>query len=1084
MPESIGEIPIVISGDFSELEKDINQAEGLAEKGGKEIADAFAQGAAAGADIGDVFTESLKALQETAQETGGKIADAFNVAGSGAREYSSDAEALIEKQKELDAELANAYGTLAEIKNAYEDGAVSADVLARAENDVTDAFAKAHPELKQAVEDEQELEHGLGALTEQLLAFGEALVVTEGLREFGEEALKAYGAIQKTEIALKALSGDTAEGVHRTVEELKAMAVQLGLDSHALEQMQVRLTAFGVEQEKIPAIMRATADAAAATDKEFSAVASSVERLALAGNVQGRQLVQLGLTMEDLAKSMDMVGESDKAIRAAFKDLSVNERIETLTNTLAKFGGVAEEVGKGVTAQWQDVKTRLDDVFEAIGEALAPVIGGVLKTISEDILPAIQHMVEGFNALPAPVREFAVVVGLSVAALAPLATGLAAFGIAVAALEGALPAVTALLATFGVELGAVSLSVVALNTAGIGALIISLGMLGKAFYDLRSAQEGAKKANEDAGASLAKLEIHLRQNGVDIKALSDEYNHGLISQTDYVRGLQRLGMELGNERGVTEDATKAEKEHTLTTKELAEQKRQAAIAAKNAAEAEKNFIDEIGKLHPIMGPLTADQAQYNQYLEEAATAFDHIRTSKDALTDSATLDEYFNSAATAIEGFGSDAQQFDQYMTDAANSVLKVRDATQELADSNTLDQYFKDSEGIVDNVIHQTDQYRVTIKGVGDEWEKTGHRVKTLAQDLSNVISRDLAGALRDVIFNINNIGKDFKKIGADIVDTILNHIIKLALKPLMESLDKILAQIPGLGGLAGIGGGGGGAKSSSGGGGGSAAGGGLGGALGLVGLGVDIAAGITQGVQMAHLNNLMGEVEVSTRGALSQLVSLQGTLNTYLPELPHLVDIWAEIQVTNDILRLMAQNGGSFGGGGTATENGLDPNFAQHIADVINANPSNSGGLAQALSAGTQAANDYAEALQTTASTAYSLNEAVSKTTDSLLALSDATQNPKAIPAMLSSPEVAPLLAAINAPGQFMQGAMLPQVNNPIQYGSIAPVVGGGAVGPGGGATFGNKPTVAIYAVDPNGRALASATQKGLEEIGIRTR
>ncbi len=823
----------------------------------------------------------------------------------------------------------------------------------------------------------------------------------------------------------------------------------------------------------------------------------------------------------------NMVGESDKAIRNAFKDMDVNERIATLTTTLQKFGGVAEEVGKGITAQWQDVKTRLDDVFEAIGEVLAPVIGDLLKVLSEDILPAIQHLAEAFNELPEPVKEFAVTAALAVAALAPLAAGLAAFGLAATALEGVLPALTGMLEAVGVEtsgLGAAALAaapaILAIGTALAAlhfsevdeaalkfgeTLVHSFGGLVDLITPGREAIEALKAALGPVGAVLEVIDAafeKLKSSGISFRDVLDfiipalkyvregltdaavalEYLSGNYKSMGDASKLVMQNLEDHNREFVNSlrDSTEEQRKgidivraHTLSKKELAE-------ATKAAAAAEQLFIDQIGKVQAFIGPLTEDQLLLNQYLNEGATAIEHVRTAADDLMDS-QLGEYYESIAATVETSNEDLQLMAQYTDDAAHSVVNLRDAAADLADSQLAEFYEGISDELVNNVIPETHDYSVAVTGVGDSWEQTGHRVKTTAQDLSNVISRDLAGTLKDLLFHIDNVGKDFMKLGADIVDTVLNHIIKLALKPLMDNLDQILAKIPGLGGLAGGLGGGGSKSSSGGGGGGGAAGGGLSSALGIAGLGVDIAAGITQGIQMAHLNNLMGEVEVSTRGALNQLISIQGTLNTYLPNELHLVDIWAEIIVTNDILRLMAQNGGGLSGGGgagsTTTDNGLDPDFAQKVADAINANPSNAGDNSLATSM-----NDYSAALQTTASTAYRLDEAASGVTDSLSRLNDATKEIHgALPEQYKEPAGAaagPLPFA--TPNQFMQGAMLPNVNNPIQYGSIAPVVGtqGFTRGPNQGGT------VNIYAVDPNGRDLARSTQKGLEEIGIRVR
>ncbi len=74
----------------------------------------------------------------------------------------------------------------------------------------------------------------------------------------------------------------------------------------------------------------------------------------------------------------------------------------------------------------------------------------------------------------------------------------------------------------------------------------------------------------------------------------------------------------------------------------------------------------------------------------------------------------------------------------------------------------------------------------------------------------------------------------------------------------------------------------------------------LGIANVAVSALSGIVQGIQGARTNNLLGEIEISTRQTKEQLVGgIQPTLNTYLPELNHMVDLWQAINDVNDILR-----------------------------------------------------------------------------------------------------------------------------------------------------------------------------------------
>ena len=83
----------------------------------------------------------------------------------------------------------------------------------------------------------------------------------------------------------------------------------------------------------------------------------------------------------------------------------------------------------------------------------------------------------------------------------------------------------------------------------------------------------------------------------------------------------------------------------------------------------------------------------------------------------------------------------------------------------------------------------------------------------LNQVVTSDIDKTFGDILFNIGQVGTDLKKLGEDIVNTILNGIIKQALTPLIQEMDKLIVEgvqwlaslvglvIPGLGGILGAG-------------------------------------------------------------------------------------------------------------------------------------------------------------------------------------------------------------------------------------------------------------------------------------------
>jgi len=154
----------------------------------------------------------------------------------------------------------------------------------------------------------------------------------------------------------------------------------------------------------------------------------------------------------------------------------------------------------------------------------------------------------------------------------------------------------------------------------------------------------------------------------------------------------------------------------------------------------------------------------------------------------------------------------------------------------------------------------------------------KTMMQQVSTAIN-DLAKSLTDVIFGTKAIGEAFTDLGKTIVRIILEQIIAKGIAKLMNALSGVLSSLgaigKAMGGIFGGSGGGGvlgttvgaastvgGAASSAGGAGGSAAAGSaMSTVLGIAGLGVSIASGIVSGIQGARTNNLLAEIEASTR-------------------------------------------------------------------------------------------------------------------------------------------------------------------------------------------------------------------------------
>ncbi len=251
-----------------------------------------------------------------------------------------------------------------------------ADNIGNLEVSITGEFS----ELQKAIDSAaQAAEQGGAKIAEGFVEGGTELLKITGLVVGAEkafevlkdqvtEAFQAFSEVQTATTALTALTHN-AQGAVETIENLKTLAISDALSFPQLVQATQRMTAFGIATEVIPSVLRAAADASAATGNAFDNVANSIERLSLSGVAGTRQLVQLGLSTQDLARVM---GISAAEVKEAFKDLDVTERAQVITDALDKFSGTAQEVAKGIGQQWKNLQTEWTFVLEEVGKDLEP----------------------------------------------------------------------------------------------------------------------------------------------------------------------------------------------------------------------------------------------------------------------------------------------------------------------------------------------------------------------------------------------------------------------------------------------------------------------------------------------------------------------------------------------------------------------------------------------------------------------------------------------------------------------------------------------------------------------------------------
>lgn len=295
----------------------------------------------------------------------------------------------------------------------------------------------------------QQAEGGFQAMSQALVGLGAAFAAADGLKRFGEAALEAYGSIQRVQISVKALT-DSSAAADLVLQEVKRTALTSPFDFPEIEHTAQRMIAMGVSINALPTALHALVDSAAATGNSLLVTSSAFDRITESGQLQARQIQQLGLTLEQTAKSM---GTTRDQVAAAFKDLPDQAaRVEALTKAMERFGGVAAAQAQGVEGAWHVFGNQFTIIMQDVGEALAPAIADLLK-FGRAALDGMKAATDAFNSLPAPVKEVAGLLAIAAAAVVPLAASIGALGVGIIGAKASIDAVGAALTILGLRSG-------------------------------------------------------------------------------------------------------------------------------------------------------------------------------------------------------------------------------------------------------------------------------------------------------------------------------------------------------------------------------------------------------------------------------------------------------------------------------------------------------------------------------------------------------------------------------------------------------------------------------------------------------
>jgi hypothetical protein len=388
--EVVGSIAVQITGDYSKLQDDIDAAAQVAAKGGEEIASALSAGAANADALSSSVasaTSSIETFEGQIQalvDSGLTLAEALAAVGEGAQSIATTveqtgqaAEAAAEQLSLFDEALSVPFADAAGQLNLFSTELETFGATAQQAGTDAQTAADSVHQVATAAEEEGEKAHeaneGTSELLKTLLEFAGISVSVEALKEFAEAAVESAAEVEKAQVALGLLMGDSEQAA-QTIEHLHDVAQELALPFDNLVAATQKMTAFGFSAEQTAQAIQAAADAAAATGNSFDQAANAIERMSLAGTAGTRQLVQLGLSAQDLA---DTMGVAAGQVSAAFKALDEATRVDVLTEALQKYQGAATTAADTTEGALTRLKNAWKQGMEEIGAALSPVVVAV-----------------------------------------------------------------------------------------------------------------------------------------------------------------------------------------------------------------------------------------------------------------------------------------------------------------------------------------------------------------------------------------------------------------------------------------------------------------------------------------------------------------------------------------------------------------------------------------------------------------------------------------------------------------------------------------------------------------------------------
>ncbi|VKT04109.1 prophage LambdaSa04, tail tape measure protein, TP901 family [Streptococcus pneumoniae] len=363
-----------------------------------------------------------------------KVTSSFKLQESALGSNASEAErnALAQKKIGVQSEIvskqiSNLEQQLEITKKEFGENSTQANKMEAELNQAKTAFNHLNDEMKGTKSAADSTQESLSEISRNLRAellqqFSEKLsAISEKLVEVGKEALEAAAQMQASNAQFTTVFGDMETQAR---EALNAIGQEMDIVPERLQGSFTQMASFaktsGLDTaEALDLTSRATraaADGAAFYDKSIESVTESLQSF-LKGNFANDAALGISATETTRnAAANKLYGKSFKDLSEAQKQLTLLQMVEDGNKLSGALGQAARE-SDGLENVMGNLKQAGTNALSAIGQPLLEMMIPVFQTLAT----IVKGVAELFSSLPAPVKDFVVILGTVVTAVGVIA---------------------------------------------------------------------------------------------------------------------------------------------------------------------------------------------------------------------------------------------------------------------------------------------------------------------------------------------------------------------------------------------------------------------------------------------------------------------------------------------------------------------------------------------------------------------------------------------------------------------------------------------------------------------------------------